>query len=324
MMRDEEDGGAKGIELSRVTAQMDDDDESAGSAESGFSNDENMENPIQEIAEKGEITLQAIEMDAEYVMNLRKKKRRAIVSMILMIVVAMFVAVYWRGKNYQSNKVTPSSVGKNHQSSKNAPSSGESLAGNGSHKDDKEENEGRLIKFYVDNLDGVEGNAGEFVIMTRPSWAPIGVQRFEELTEKKFWNGCSAFRVLPHFVSQFGINGDPKTQSGWTDKALKDDPVAASNTRGTVSFATSGKDTRTTQVFINTASNKRLDKMGFSPIGEVVEGMEEVVDRFYSGYGEGPPDGNGPDQGRIQKKGDDYLKRKFPKLSYFTKAEFVD
>lgn len=298
MQGEENSGGRKDIEMARVTADANDDDDSCASAESGFSNDDGIDNPMQDV----EVTLKAIVMDADYVMNLRRKRRRAIIAMILLLLGAMFAAAYLRGKNYQSKKELSNKV----------------------HGDVDDGDEGRLIKFYVENVDGIEGHSGEFVVRTRPSWAPIGVQRFEELTEKKFWDGCSAFRVLPHFVSQFGINGDPKTQAKWRDKSLKDDPVLVSNTRGTLSFATSGTNTRTTQMFINTAKNKNLDKMGFSPIGEVVEGMEEIVDRFYSGYGEGAPKGKGPDQSKIQSQGDAYLKKKFPKLTYFTKAEFIE
>jgi len=310
MMRDEDLNEGKIIELSRVTTDMDDDEESNGSAESGFSNDDGMDNPIQGVAERGEVTLQAIEMDLEYVMNLQKQRRRAVIAMVLLLIAGMYAGVFLRGKSYQS-KHSP-------------PSSEETPMANGVQGEEEMDDEGRLIKFFVDNLDGVEGNTGEFVVRTRPSWAPIGVQRFEELTEKKFWDGCSIFRVLPHFVSQFGINGDPKIQKKWRDESIIDDPVLTSNKRGTVTFATSGENTRTTQIFINTAGNKRLDKDGFSPIGEVVEGMEDTVDRFFSGYGEGGPKGKGPDQSKIQKQGDAYLKEKFPKLTFFTKAEFID
>mmetsp|Transcript_19751 Transcript_19751/g.28977 ORF Transcript_19751/g.28977 Transcript_19751/m.28977 type:complete len:264 (-) Transcript_19751:265-1056(-) len=184
------------------------------------------------------------------------------------------------------------------------------------------EEEGRLIEFEVANLDGVEGNTGTFLLRTKPSWAPKGAQRFEELTEKKFWDGCRIFRVLPGFVNQFGINGDPNTQSYWRSQNLKDDPVKVSNKRGTVVFATAGPNTRTTQIFINTGDrNSFLDNQGFSPFGEVVSGMD-VVDRMYSGYGEGAPRGNGPNQGLIQTKGNEYLEKSYPKLSYFTKATF--
>lgn len=186
-----------------------------------------------------------------------------------------------------------------------------------------EEAAGKLIEFEVQNLDGIEGNTGKFVIRMRPDWAPKGVQRFEELTEKKFWDNCRIFRVLPGFVAQFGINGDPQTQGIWRSRALTDDPVKVTNARGTVVFATAGPNTRTTQIFINTRDqgNGFLDKQGFSPIGEVVSGMD-VVDKFYSGYGEGAPSGKGPNQGLIQAKGNEYLEKSYPKLSYFSSATF--
>jgi len=180
--------------------------------------------------------------------------------------------------------------------------------------------EGRLVEFTVENLDGEVGKSGKVVIQLRPDWAPKGAARFEELTEKKFWDGCRIFRVLPGFVSQFGINGDTATQGYWRSKSLQDDPVKVSNTRGTVVYATSGANTRTTQIFVNTGDrNSFLDKQGFSPFGEVIEGMD-IVDRFYSGYGEGAPSGKGPNQGTIQMRGNDYLEDKFPQLSYFSKA----
>lgn len=186
-----------------------------------------------------------------------------------------------------------------------------------------EEEEGRLIEFVVGNLDGEEGKKGKIVIRTKPSWAPKGVERFEELTKESFWDGARIFRVLPNFVSQFGITGDPALQAKYRNRPLSDDPVKVTNARGTVVFATAGPNTRTTQIFVNTntAGNGFLDNQGFAPFGTVVEGMD-VVDRFYSGYGEGAPQGKGPNQGLLQKQGNAYVVPNYPKLSYFEKATF--
>lgn len=179
----------------------------------------------------------------------------------------------------------------------------------------KDVDDTNLIKFVFSSLDGEEGNEGEVVVKLHPEWAPIGVKRIKELTADSFWAGCRAFRVLPNFVVQLGINGDPQKQKKWKDK-IADDPVKASNTRGTVTFAMAGKGTRTTQIFFNKVDNSRLDGMGFSPLGEVVSGME-IIDRIYAEYKEKP------DQGMIQQKGNEYLEKNFPKLSYIKSAEFI-
>ena len=182
----------------------------------------------------------------------------------------------------------------------------------------EEEEVGRLIEFGVANLGGEEGRTGKFVVRTRPGWAPLGAGRLEELVAANFWAGCRMFRVVPDFVVQVGIHGDPKVQKSWREKGtLRDDPVLESNRRGTLTFATSGKDTRTTQIFINTGErNAFLDRQGFSPVAEVVSGMD-VVDAIYDGYREKA------NQGKIQNRGNAYLEEEFPKMSYFTGATFL-
>jgi peptidyl-prolyl cis-trans isomerase A (cyclophilin A) len=147
----------------------------------------------------------------------------------------------------------------------------------------------------------------------------------QELTEQKFFDESRVFRVLPGFIAQFGINGDPEVQSRWRSSSIPDDPVKVSNTRGTVVFATGGPNTRTSQIFFNTRDdgNAFLDKQGFSPFGQVIEGMD-VVDKLYSGYGEGAPAGQGPNQGLIQAKGNAYLTQSYPKLSYIKEVQFIN
>jgi peptidyl-prolyl cis-trans isomerase A (cyclophilin A) len=122
---------------------------------------------------------------------------------------------------------------------------------------------------------------------------------------------------------QFGIHGSPQVSAKWRDANIPDDPAAGqSNKRGAITFATAGPNTRTTQLFINYADNASLDGMGFTPFGQVVDGMS-VVDSLYKGYGEGAPQGRGPDQGRIQSEGNAYLKQDFPQLDYIKAARLV-
>lgn len=156
---------------------------------------------------------------------------------------------------------------------------------------------------------------GVFTIEVRRAWAPRGADRFYNLARHGFYEDARFFRVLEGFVAQFGLSGEPGLDALWRQHPIEDDPVEYSNTRGTVSFASAGEDTRTTQVFVNLADNARLDDMGFAPIGEVVEGMD-VVESLYAGYGEGAPRGSGPSQGRIVREGNSYLEQNFPKLDY--------
>lgn len=160
---------------------------------------------------------------------------------------------------------------------------------------------------------------GNFTVEIRRDWSPNGADRFYNLVKSGFFNDIAFFRVLSGFVAQFGIHGDPQVSAKWRTAAIPDDPVKQSNARGTLTFATAGPNTRTSQLFINYRDNSNLDKMGFSPIGKVIEGME-VVDSLYSGYGEGSPQGKGPNQGAIQARGNEYLKAEFPKLDYITGA----
>lgn len=168
-----------------------------------------------------------------------------------------------------------------------------------------------------------ETSEGEFVVRVRREWAPHGADRFYNLVRHGFYDGVRFFRVLEGFVAQFGIHGDPEVAAAWRQATIPDDPVVASNERGTLSFATAGPDSRTTQLFINYRDNSQLDAMGFAPIGEVVEGME-VVDRLHAGYGEGAPRGEGPSQGRIQAEGNAYLEAAFPELDHVERAAVLE
>jgi peptidyl-prolyl cis-trans isomerase A (cyclophilin A) len=162
-----------------------------------------------------------------------------------------------------------------------------------------------------------ETSRGPIVVAVQRSWAPKGADRFRELVQAGFFDDDRFFRVVPGFVAQFGINDKPKVNDEWDGKRIVDDSVKQSNRRGTIVFATQGPNTRTHQLFINLADNERLDRMGFAPIGRVVQGMA-VVDSLYSGYGDSP------DQQFIQTIGNSYLTRTFPKLDYIKTAKITE
>jgi peptidyl-prolyl cis-trans isomerase A (cyclophilin A) len=161
---------------------------------------------------------------------------------------------------------------------------------------------------------------GDFVVEVTRDWAPQGADRFYNLVKHGFFSEARFFRAIDGFMVQFGINGDPAVSAKWREATIPDDPVKQSNKRGYVTFATSGPNSRTTQLFINFGNNANLDGMGFAPFGKVATGMD-VVDGVYKGYGEGAPGGAGPNQGRIQAEGNAYLNRDFPKLDWVKEAK---
>jgi peptidyl-prolyl cis-trans isomerase A (cyclophilin A) len=163
---------------------------------------------------------------------------------------------------------------------------------------------------------------GTFVVTVHRAWAPLGADRFYNLVRGGFYDDCRFFRVIDGFMAQVGINGDPAIQSAWRDATIADDAVKESNKRGFVTFAkTRAPNSRSTQFFINFSdANATLDKQGFAPFGEVAAQGMEIVDKLYSGYGEGAPSGSGPEQAKLQAQGHAYVLKEFPKLDYIKKA----
>jgi peptidyl-prolyl cis-trans isomerase A (cyclophilin A) len=171
-------------------------------------------------------------------------------------------------------------------------------------------------------------SVGVFVVEVQRAWAPNGADRFYNLVKNGYYDNARFFRVIEGFMVQFGINGDPAVNAVWQSARIPRDPVKESNQPGYVTFAMqggpTGPDTRTTQVFINFGDNSRsLDAAGFAPFGKVTSGMD-VVNKIYSGYGEGAPSGKGPEQGMSQSQGNAYLMKSFPKLDYIKKATIED
>lgn len=166
---------------------------------------------------------------------------------------------------------------------------------------------------------------GDVVILVHREWSPLGADHFYELVRAGYYNNNAFFRAIKNFVVQFGMNGDPKLTARWSEKPIKDDPSPkVPNKTGSVVFAqTSQPNSRTTHIFINIGDNSdHLDSMGFTPFGEVIQGLDNVMN-LYMDYGDAPPEGSGPDQDALAKGGNAYLKEHFPKLDYIVKATIV-
>jgi len=167
---------------------------------------------------------------------------------------------------------------------------------------------------YKVNLDT---SAGAIVIQVHREWAPIAADRFYNLVQNGFYDDIRFFRVVPNFMVQFGMHGNPAVTKAWSQAPMKDEPTKQTNKKGYITFArTSAPDSRGTQVFINYKDNGFLDKQGFAPFGEVIKGME-VAEKINSSYGEKP------DQGQITQSGNAYLTKEFPKLDYIKAATIV-
>ena len=156
----------------------------------------------------------------------------------------------------------------------------------------------------------VTTTVGAFVMKVRREWAPNGADRFYSLATAGYYTNNRFFRVIPKFMAQVGLHGDPAVAAAWQDATIPSDRPLLSNMRGKVTFAKGTlASSRTTQFFINFGDNSRLDIDGFAPFGEVITSMV-VVERLYSEYGEGP------DQGLIVANGNAWLQRYFPRMDY--------
>ena len=165
---------------------------------------------------------------------------------------------------------------------------------------------------------------GDFDVRVTRAWAPHGADRFYNLVQHGFYDQASFFRVVSGFMVQVGISAYPEVAQVWNNARIPDDPVKESNKRRMITYATSGANARTTQVFINYADNSNLDKMGFAPFGMVVSDMR-IVEKLYSGYGDASSlGGHGPTQNLILTQGKAYLDKDFPQLDSIKTAKVVN
>ncbi|HSW28498.1 MAG TPA: peptidylprolyl isomerase [Longimicrobiales bacterium] len=159
-----------------------------------------------------------------------------------------------------------------------------------------------------------ETSAGAIVVQVNKAWAPNGADRFYNLVKNGYYDDTRFYRVVEGFMAQFGLKGINAIDQAWRDASFPDDPFTQSNKRGTITFAHAGPNTRTTQVFFNFKDNTHLDESGFTPFGEVVEGLD-IMDKIYAGYGELPPAGKGPDYAKAWVQGNAYLDENFPEMT---------
>ncbi len=158
---------------------------------------------------------------------------------------------------------------------------------------------------------------GDVVVEVTRSWSPLAADRFHQLVSEGFFDDSRFFRVLNGYIAQFGLSGDPARNERWRGNTLPDEPFTESNARGTLVFAANGPNTRSHQLFFNLSNNEGLDRLGFRPIGRVVEGLG-AVDALFSSYGETP------DPGMIANRGSKYLVNMFPELDYIRTARVLD
>eukprot|EP00536_Pseudo-nitzschia_multiseries_P015335 jgi/Psemu1/327863/estExt_fgenesh1_pg.C_8610002 len=168
---------------------------------------------------------------------------------------------------------------------------------------------------------------GDIRITIKPRWSPIGAARFLDLVsdEVRYFDWCALNRVVPQFLTQFGIGSSYEQRSTYNERTIPDDPVPEppiSFKPGYMSYAGSGPNSRTTEVFVvmPDTPQSQLEYFGENPwetpFGYVDPEDLEVVAKWYS-YGDMAPWGNGPDPQRMYRpNGYEYLQTKFPNLSY--------
>ena len=171
-----------------------------------------------------------------------------------------------------------------------------------------------------------ETSRGPVTITAHRAWSPLAVDRFHFLVRQGYYDGARFFRVVPGFVVQWGISGDPVANAVWANRSVPDEPVRQGNLRGRVSYARGGPNTRGTQLYINLADNPRLDTLntfGFPAIGEVREGMP-AVDSMYPDYScARGSQGTCPSQDSIRLQGNSFLRRVFPRLDSIGRVRVV-
>jgi peptidyl-prolyl cis-trans isomerase A (cyclophilin A) len=129
------------------------------------------------------------------------------------------------------------------------------------------------------------------------------------------FSDIALYRSVSKFLTQFGVSDNPEKKH-WHNELILDDPKGEPILKHYLSFAGGGPNTRSTQLFI---AFEDLDFLGKSPwevpFGVVTTGGD-VVDSWYTGYGDMPPWGHGPDQGKLHNRGNSYIRSEYPLIDF--------
>lgn len=177
----------------------------------------------------------------------------------------------------------------------------------------------------VESIISCSTSAGDFSLKLNRAWSPNGYDRAVELFERGFFDNSHFYRVVPNFLVQFGISySTDQDLQHFANTQIKDDPPMQPRMKfkeGFVSFAGSGENSRTSQLFISYGAIGSLGTQKWeTPIGTVIDGME-IIQNLNHEYGDMPPWGHGPKQHLIRQGGAAYIETHFPHLDKFIECK---
>ncbi|HLE84994.1 MAG TPA: peptidylprolyl isomerase [Thermoanaerobaculia bacterium] len=128
----------------------------------------------------------------------------------------------------------------------------------------------------------LETSKGTIVLELYPDKTPKTVENFLAYVESGFFDGTLFHRVIDGFMIQGGGYGPGLARRETRAPIVNEAASGLSNERGTVAMArTNDPNSATSQFFISTADNSRLDYQspgnpGYTAFARVVEGMDVV------------------------------------------------
>jgi len=171
-------------------------------------------------------------------------------------------------------------------------------------------------------------------IIVKPYLSPRGAARFLELVRAKYYDGVAFNRVVPEFLTQFGIAKDYATRTREREISIWDDfQQNIAFGVGDISFAGTGHDSRSTELFIVMpgTSQKQLDTFGENswetPFAVIEDVENSALKKIYSGYGDVHPfNAKGLESEKMYDVDGytTYLPKQFPKLDYVDRCYIVD